>query len=124
MIMARIFRLPFFIALLSCLLLSSLACNYDDRVVTVPGDETSDTDEPDAEEEPDVEEEPDEEEPDEELGPVDRSLFTNCAAGGVASGSGFELTHCTGPAEAGAETLSGSGFTLQAGPFRQISPAQ
>ncbi|RDV36283.1 hypothetical protein DV096_19730 [Bradymonadaceae bacterium TMQ3] len=43
-----------------------------------------------------------------------------CAAGGVATGSGYRLVHCTAPANAAGNVASGEGLRLEMGASQVI----
>jgi hypothetical protein len=45
-----------------------------------------------------------------------------CAAGGVVTGPGVRLVHCTAPASASGPTLQGDGVRLQPGASRVLLP--
>ena len=45
-----------------------------------------------------------------------------CSAGGVATGEGIRLVHCTAPANVSGPTLEGDGIRLKAGASRVILP--
>ncbi|RAL20916.1 hypothetical protein DL240_14675 [Lujinxingia litoralis] len=85
----------------------SLACNVDDGSAKVDSDVG-----PDFEVGEEVDASPD------EL-PVEAKQW--CAAGGVATGPGVRLIHCTAPAEAAATELKGSGVRLEVGATRVIT---
>lgn len=107
-----LYRLLAFSLFLSINLIA-LGCNYNDKVISITDDD-----------EPTNQLQPDQNQNDKAPDLIEHSLFTNCAASGVASGDGYQLTHCTGPTDMGTQDLSGSGFILQAGTFRQLPPAR
>lgn len=43
-----------------------------------------------------------------------------CAAGGVATGSGYRLVHCTAPANAAGDVATGQGLRLEVGASQVI----
>ena len=113
-------------AVFAAALLMVTACNDEGRTVTVNNtnpDAGFNIEERDAEEE-DVGEDAggeDAGEPDNgwEL-PTEASQW--CSAGGVATGEGIRLVHCTAPSNVSGPTLEGDGVRLEAGASRVILP--
>ena len=115
-------------AVVAAALLLLTACNVEDTVTVNEGEPDAgfNVEERDAEEddvggetgEPDAGE-PDAGGPDSEL-PMEARQW--CSAGGVATGDGIRLVHCTAPSTLSAPTLEGDGVRLEAGASRVIFP--
>ena len=116
-------------AVVAAAVLLLTACNVEDTVTVNEGEPDAgfNVEERDAEEEdvggedtgePDTGE-PDTGGPDSEL-PMEARQW--CSAGGVATGEGIRLVHCTAPSTVSGPTLEGDGVRLEAGASRVIFP--
>lgn len=113
------------LAYLLVLLLAGLlsGCGSNNSQLS-PGNKTPDAGKtdptPDTFEEPDTFVEPDtyvEPPP-----PTAGSAHGRCAAAGETAGGGFQVVHCTAPAEPAVQPMAGGGFQVQPGALQVILP--